>query len=71
MALHTLHRTPLKQISQGSLFAHSRSGHNSDAPHGLGCLEPVFSELVDEAEVLQADVERLRNFVEPVPQGLQ
>ncbi|KIK13253.1 hypothetical protein PISMIDRAFT_688578 [Pisolithus microcarpus 441] len=60
MASHTPHRTPLKRISQGSLFALSRSGRNSDAPHGLGFLEPVMSELVDEAEALQANVDGLR-----------
>ncbi|KAI6000286.1 hypothetical protein F5J12DRAFT_906612 [Pisolithus orientalis] len=59
MASHTPHRTPLKRISQGSLFALSRSGHNPDAPHGLGFLEPVMSELVDEAEFLLANVEGL------------
>ncbi|KAI6108091.1 hypothetical protein F5141DRAFT_1215828 [Pisolithus sp. B1] len=49
-------------VSQGSLFALLRSGHNSDAPHGLGFLEAVMSELVDEAEALHADVERLRKL---------
>ncbi|KAI6127515.1 hypothetical protein EDD17DRAFT_1211709 [Pisolithus thermaeus] len=62
MASHTPHRTPLKRISQGSLFALSRSGRNPDAPHGLGFLEPVMSELVDEAEALQANVEGLRKL---------
>lgn len=62
MASHTPHRTPLKRISQGSLFALSRSGRNSDAPHGLGFLEPVMSELVDEAEALQANVDGLRKL---------
>ncbi|KAI6021893.1 hypothetical protein BKA83DRAFT_4289448 [Pisolithus microcarpus] len=62
MASHTPHRTPLKWISQGSLFALSRSGRNSDSPHGLGFLEPVMSELVDEAEALQANVDRLRKL---------
>ncbi|KAI6102409.1 hypothetical protein EDD17DRAFT_1466515, partial [Pisolithus thermaeus] len=51
-----------KRVSQGSLFALSRSGHNSDTPHGLGRLEPVSSELVDKAEALQADVEGLRKL---------
>ncbi|KAL4072462.1 hypothetical protein V8B97DRAFT_368794 [Scleroderma yunnanense] len=62
MASHTPHRTPLRRISQGSLFALSRSEQNSDAPHGLGFLEPVMSELVDEAEILQANVEGLRSL---------
>ncbi|KIJ62121.1 hypothetical protein HYDPIDRAFT_176667 [Hydnomerulius pinastri MD-312] len=62
MPSQTPHRTPLRRISQGSLFALSRSEQNSDAPHGLGFLEPVMSELVDEAEALQANVEGLRNL---------
>ncbi|KAH7887118.1 hypothetical protein F5I97DRAFT_1807400 [Phlebopus sp. FC_14] len=61
---HTPHRTPLRRVSQGSLFALSRSEQNSDAPHGLGFLEPVMSELVDESEALQANVEGLRNLSE-------
>ncbi|KAG2067930.1 hypothetical protein BDR04DRAFT_1129403 [Suillus decipiens] len=59
---HTPHRTPLKRVSQGSLFALSRSGNNPDAPHGLGFIEPVMAELVDEVETLQANVEGLRNL---------
>ncbi|KAG6331934.1 hypothetical protein ID866_7154 [Astraeus odoratus] len=62
MGSHTPHRTPLRRISQGSLFALSRSGQNSDAPHGLGFLEPVMSELVDETEALHANVDGLRNL---------
>ena len=46
----TPHRTPLRRVSQGSLFALSRSGAHSDAPHGLGFLEPALAELADEAE---------------------
>ncbi|KAI6128964.1 P-loop containing nucleoside triphosphate hydrolase protein [Pisolithus croceorrhizus] len=49
-------------IVPGSLFALLRSGHNSDSPHGLGFLEAVMSELVNEAEALQADVEVLRKL---------
>lgn len=59
---HTPHRTPLKRVSQGSLFALSRSGNNPDAPHGLGFIEPVMAELVDEVEALQANVEGLRKL---------
>ncbi|OJA14216.1 hypothetical protein AZE42_11180 [Rhizopogon vesiculosus] len=61
---HTPHRTPLRRISHGSLFALSRSGNNPDAPHGLGFIEPVMTELVDEVEALQANVEGLRNLSE-------
>lgn len=56
------HRTPLRRLSQGSLFRLSRSGAYPDAPHGLGFLEPALSELLDEAEALQTNVEGLRNL---------
>lgn len=58
----TPHRTPLRRLSQGSLFRLSRSGAFPDAPHGLGFLEPALSELVDETEALQANVEGLRTL---------
>ncbi|KAF8556846.1 hypothetical protein OG21DRAFT_1506059 [Imleria badia] len=58
----TSHRTPLRRVSQGSLFALSRSEHDPDAPHGLGFIEPVMSELVDEAEALHANVDSLRRL---------
>ncbi|KAF9225687.1 hypothetical protein BS17DRAFT_777504 [Gyrodon lividus] len=64
MPSQTPHRTPLRRISQGSLFALSRSEQNPDAPHGLGFLEPVMSELVDEAEALHANVQGLRHLSE-------
>jgi len=56
----TPHRTPLRRVSQGSLFALSRSGAHSDAPHGLGFLEPALAELADEADALRANVDGLR-----------
>lgn len=55
-------RTPLRRVSQGSLFAISRSQQNPDAPHGLGFIDPVMSELVDEAEALHANLENLRRL---------
>ncbi|KAF9460447.1 hypothetical protein BDZ94DRAFT_1265916 [Collybia nuda] len=58
----TPHRTPLRRVSQGSLFALSRSGAYPDAPHGLGFLEPAMAEFVDETEVLQANVEGMKNL---------
>ncbi|KAF5376029.1 hypothetical protein D9615_007768 [Tricholomella constricta] len=58
----TPHRTPLKRVSQGSLFALSRSGAFPDAPHGLGFLEPAMSEFVDETEALQANIEGMKNL---------
>ena len=58
----TPHRTPLRRLSQGSLFRLSRSGAYPDAPHGLGFLEPALGELLDEAEALQSNVEGLRNL---------
>jgi DASH complex subunit DAM1 len=56
----TPHRTPLRRVSQGSLFALSRSGAHPDAPQGLGFLEPALAELADEADTLRANVEGLR-----------
>jgi DASH complex subunit DAM1 len=58
----TPHRTPLRRVSQGSLFALSRSGAFPDAPHGLGFLEPAMSEFVDEIEALQANVEGMKSL---------
>ncbi|KAG6840317.1 hypothetical protein C0991_007467 [Blastosporella zonata] len=58
----TPHRTPLKRVSQGSLFALSRSAAYPDAPHGLGFLEPAMSEFVDETEALQANIEGMKNL---------
>ncbi|KAG6820536.1 hypothetical protein H0H93_015707 [Arthromyces matolae] len=58
----TPHRTPLKRVSQGSLFALSRSGAYPDAPHGLGFLEPAMSEFIDETDALQANIERMKNL---------
>ncbi|KZT24839.1 hypothetical protein NEOLEDRAFT_1134514, partial [Neolentinus lepideus HHB14362 ss-1] len=60
----TPHRTPLRRISQGSLFALSRSNAFPDAPHGLGFIEPVMSELLDEAEALQTNIEGLKQLSE-------
>ncbi|KAF5311074.1 hypothetical protein D9619_007887 [Psilocybe cf. subviscida] len=58
----TPHRTPLRRVSQGSLFRLSRSNAYPDAPHGLGFLEPAMSELLDETEALQANVEGLKRL---------
>ncbi|KAJ8456023.1 hypothetical protein ONZ45_g18830 [Pleurotus djamor] len=55
-------RTPLRRVSQGSLFALSRSGAYPDAPHGLGFIEPAMSEFVDEAESLQVNIEAMKNL---------
>lgn len=60
----TPHRTPLKRVSQGSLFRLSRSGAYPDAPYGLGFLEPALAEFVDETEALQTNVEGLANLSE-------
>ncbi|KAI0083638.1 hypothetical protein BDY19DRAFT_900038 [Irpex rosettiformis] len=58
----TPHRTPLRRLSQGSLSRLTRSGAYPDAPHGLGFLDPALSELLDEVETLQGNVEGLRNL---------
>lgn len=60
----TPHRTPLKRVSQGSLFRLSRSGAYPDAPYGLGFIEPALAEFVDETEALQTNVEGLSNLSE-------
>jgi len=60
MPYPTPHRTPLRRVSQGSLFALSRSGAHPDAPHGLGFLEPALAELADEADTLRTNVDGLR-----------
>lgn len=60
----TPHRTPLRRVSQGSLFALSRSGAYPDAPHGLGFLGPAMSEFVDETEALQTNMEGMKNLSE-------
>ncbi|ESK96200.1 hypothetical protein Moror_7190 [Moniliophthora roreri MCA 2997] len=58
----TPHKTPLRRISQGSLFALSRSGAYPDAPHGLGFLGPAMSEFTDEIDTLQANVEGMKRL---------
>ncbi|KAI0372382.1 hypothetical protein BV20DRAFT_963957 [Pilatotrama ljubarskyi] len=55
-------QTPLRRLSQGSLFRLSRSSAYPNAPHGLGFLEPALAELIDEAEALQTNVEGLRSL---------
>ncbi len=60
----TPHRTPLRRVSQGSLFALSRSTAYPDAPHGLGFIEPAMAEFADEVDVLQANTEGLKNLSE-------
>lgn len=64
MTSHTPHRTPLRRVSQGSLFALSRSNAYPDAPHGLGFLEPAMSELADETDTLLNNVEGLKHLSE-------
>ncbi|KAG2352532.1 hypothetical protein BDR07DRAFT_1313358 [Suillus spraguei] len=55
------HIEHLLNASPKGLFALSRSGNNPDAPHGLGFIEPVMAELVDEVEMLrQANADRTR-----------
>ena len=55
-------QTPLRRLSQGSLFRLSRSGAYPNAPHGLGFLEPALAELIDEVEALQTNAEGLKNL---------
>ncbi|KDR80168.1 hypothetical protein GALMADRAFT_242433 [Galerina marginata CBS 339.88] len=58
----TPHRTPLRRVSQGSLFRLSRSNAYPDAPHGLGFLEPAMAEFLDETEALQANIEGMKHL---------
>jgi len=58
----TPHRTPLRRVSQGSLFRLSRSNAFPDAPHGLGFLEPAMAELLDETETLQTNIEGMKRL---------
>ncbi|KIL64144.1 hypothetical protein M378DRAFT_127069 [Amanita muscaria Koide BX008] len=58
----TPHRTPLRRVSQGSLFSLSRSAAYPDAPHGLGFIEPAMTELADELDILHTNTEGLRNL---------
>lgn len=56
------HRTPLRRVSQGSLFRLSRSNAYPDAPHGLGFLEPALAEFADETDTLNTHIENLKTF---------
>ena len=58
----TPHRTPLRRVSQGSLFRLSRSNAYPDAPHGLGFIEPAMSEFLEETEALQTNVEGMKHL---------
>lgn len=58
----TPHKTPLRRLSQGSLFRLSRSGAYPDAPHGLGFLEPALGELLDEVETLHTNIDGMKNL---------
>ena len=60
----TPHRTPLRRVSQGSLFALSRSAAYPNAPHGLGFIEPAMAEFADEVDVLHANAEGIKNLSE-------
>ncbi|KAL0580693.1 DASH complex subunit dam1 [Marasmius crinis-equi] len=60
----TPHKTPLRRVSQGSLFALSRSAAYPDAPHGLGFLEPAMTEFTDEIDTLQSNIESMKRLSE-------
>lgn len=57
-------RTPLRRVSQGSLFALSRSGTFPDAPTGLGFLQPALTEFADETDTLLTNVDGMVNLSE-------
>jgi DASH complex subunit DAM1 len=52
-------RTPLRRVSQGSLFAVSVSDPESS---GLTFLEAPMSEFADETETLQANIEGMKQL---------
>ncbi|KAF7346121.1 hypothetical protein MSAN_01838800 [Mycena sanguinolenta] len=54
-------RTPLRRVSQGSLFATSSSDPDPQSS-GLGFLDAAVSEFADEAEHLQANVEGMKQL---------
>ncbi|KAJ6509008.1 hypothetical protein C8R45DRAFT_462307 [Mycena sanguinolenta] len=54
-------RTPLRRVSQGSLFAVSSSDPDAQSS-GIGFLDAAVSEFADEAEHLQANVEGMKQL---------
>ncbi|KAJ7855933.1 hypothetical protein B0H14DRAFT_2753912 [Mycena olivaceomarginata] len=56
-------RTPLRRVSQGSLFAVSASGPDAQSS-GLTFLDAHISEFADETELLQANVEGMKQLSE-------
>jgi DASH complex subunit DAM1 len=52
-------RTPLRRVSQGSLFAISTSDPDAS---GISSFESIISEFADETEALQANVEKMQNL---------
>ncbi|KAJ7164641.1 hypothetical protein C8R43DRAFT_1086097 [Mycena crocata] len=55
-------RTPLRRVSQGSLFAVSAS--DPDSQSGLAFLDAAISEFADETENLQTNVENMKQLSE-------
>jgi DASH complex subunit DAM1 len=56
-------RTPLRRVSQGSLFAVSTSDPDAQFS-GVDFLDAAISEFADETETLQANVESMKNLSE-------
>ncbi|KAJ7459661.1 DASH complex subunit Dam1-domain-containing protein [Mycena latifolia] len=56
-------RTPLRRVSQGSLFAVSASDPDAQTS-GLAFLDAAVSEFADETETLQANVESMQHLSE-------
>ncbi|KAJ6557277.1 hypothetical protein DFH09DRAFT_1037357 [Mycena vulgaris] len=56
-------RTPLRRVSQGSLFAVSASDPDEQSS-GLAFLDAAVSEFADETEMLQANVEGMKQLSE-------
>ncbi|KIY65118.1 hypothetical protein CYLTODRAFT_424641 [Cylindrobasidium torrendii FP15055 ss-10] len=55
--------TPLRRVSRNSLFRLSQSG-NPDAPHGLGFLDAVMAEMIEDSETLVANTQALARAAE-------
>lgn len=54
-------RTPLRRVSQGSLFAVSASDPDAQSS-GTGFLDAVIAEFADETETLHANVENMKHL---------
>ncbi|KAJ7075873.1 hypothetical protein B0H15DRAFT_916512 [Mycena belliarum] len=59
--MRSMPRTPLRRVSQGSLFAVSASDPDAQSS-GTGFLDAVIAEFADETETLHANVENMKHL---------